>query len=113
MDRASRLHGSNLFRLRRLLQHGDRARSYPWLYVAAEFPAALYVTIDHRILASLAHIPFQLAARLPLHSPGRKPRGRSANIPQFGDCFPALRIMARRELELRALGSLARDLSGD
>ena len=43
MARACRLHDPDLFRLRRLFQHGDRARAGARLRVSAQFPTALYV----------------------------------------------------------------------
>src|SRR3546814_3616528 len=37
-----------------------------------ELQAALHQPVDYRVLAALAHQPVDLAARLPLHHPGRQ-----------------------------------------
>ena len=76
LARAWRLHDPDLFRFRRLFQHGDRAWAGARLRVPAQFPPALYVALDHRVLAPLAHQPVAVAARLSLHPARRQPRHR-------------------------------------
>ncbi len=58
----------------------------------------------HRLLAALAHQPVDLAARLPLHPARRQPPGRAAHLRQPDGRHAARRAVARRQLELRALG---------
>ena len=47
VDRPHGLHRADLFRLRRLFEHGDRARHRPRLHFPAQFPHALYVALNH------------------------------------------------------------------
>ncbi len=74
VDRAPRLHDPDLFRLRRLFEHGDRARHRARLHLPAQFQPALHVALDHRVLAALAHVAVVVAARLSLHPARRQPR---------------------------------------
>ena len=68
------------------------------------FDSPYQVGQHHRLLAALAHQPVDLAARLPLHPAGRQPPGPSAHLRQPDDRHAARRPVARRELELRAVG---------
>ncbi len=68
-----RLRVPNLFRLQRLLRHGDRARPHVRLRLREKFRFALSRGIDHRFLAALAHLAFHLAARIPLRPARRQP----------------------------------------
>ena len=52
------------------------------LHVPQELRLALPGRIDHRLLAPLAHVALDLAARLPLHPARRQPQGRDAHLPQ-------------------------------
>ena len=61
-----------------------------------------------RILAALAHQPVELAARLSLHSAGRKPCQPRSILSQPDGDDGAGRSLARRELDLPDLGTLAR-----
>ena len=71
----------NLFRFQRLLRHGDRARPDVRLRLREELRFALPRGIDHRFLAALAHLAFDLAARISLHPARRKsPRHSAAPI---------------------------------
>ena len=105
VDRADFLHRTDLFRLCRLFQHGDRARHRARLHLPAQFPHAVHVAVDHRILAPLAHVAVVVAARLSLHSPRRQPRLECANLSQSHHGVPALRPLAWSELDLRPVGA--------
>ena len=59
-----------------------------------------------RVLAALAHLALDLAARLPVHPAGRQPRRPLADLPQPDDHDDAGRPVARGELDLRPLGRL-------
>ena len=87
LDRASRLHHPDLFRFRRLLEHGDRARNGARLHLPAQFPHALYLALDHRVLAALAHVAVVVAARLSLHPARRQSRREPQDLPQSRHVF--------------------------
>ena len=59
------------------------------------------------ILATLAHQPFDMAARLSLHLAWRKPRRSGPHIPKSFSHDAPRRSLARRGVELRALGRLS------
>ena len=65
---------------------------------------AVSVGERRRVLAALAHLAVDLAARLPVHSAGRQPRQSLADLPQPDDHHDARRPVARGGMELRALG---------
>ena len=111
MDRTGFLHDPDLFRLRRLFQHGDRAWHRARVHLPAQFPHALYVVFDHRILAPLAHVAVVVAARLSLYPAWRQPRLQCADLPQPHNGVPAVRPLAWGKLDLCSLGRLARRLS--
>src|SRR6202035_3069895 len=89
-------------------QHGDWPRHRAGVHIPAQFPHALHVAFDHRVLAALAHVAVVVAARLSLHSARRQPRKRCADVPQSHHGVPALRALARSELDVRPVGRLAR-----
>ena len=60
------------------------------------------------VLAALAHLAVDLVPRLPLHPARRQPREPGAPLPQPGHRVLPVRPVARRELELRHLGPVAR-----
>ena len=63
---------------------------------------------DPRVLAALAHLAVDLVPRLPLHPARRQPARRAARPTRnLVDRVPAVRPLARRELDLRALGRSA------
>ena len=76
------LHRAALLRLLRLQRHGHRPRPDDGLPLHGELQPALHQPVDHRVLAALAHQPVDLAARLPLHQPGRQPRQHLPDLPQ-------------------------------
>ena len=57
------------FDFSRLLQHGHRHRPGAWLHASQKLSPALPVAIDYGVLAPLAHIAVELAARLYLYIP--------------------------------------------
>ena len=64
--------------------------------------------VDDRLLAALAHIAVVLVPRLCLHPARRQPALRRPHLRQSVDRVPALRAVARRGLDLRALGRCPR-----
>ena len=75
------------------------------------FQHALHVALDHRVLAALAHVAVVVAARLSLHPARRKSRHGPSDLPQSRHRVRALRRLARRELDLRPVGRVARRVS--
>ena len=75
------------------------------------FNSPYRATIDHRFLAALAHHASTLPARLPLHPARRKPRAAAAPLRQSDGHDAAVRPVARRSVDLRGLGRLARACS--
>lgn len=102
-----------LLRLLRLQRHGHRPRPDDGLPLHGELQPALHQPVDHRVLAALAHQPVDLAARLPLHQPGRQPRQHLPDLPQPVPDHAPRRPVARRQLHLHHLGRLARHVAGD
>ena len=70
------------------------------------------VAVDHRVLAALAHLALDLVSRLCVYPAGRKPVPAVAGLPQSLHRIPALRVLARCELELRDLGPVPGVVSG-
>ena len=68
--------------------------------------------VDHRVLASLAHVAVQLVARLSVYSAGRQSGRRAAHLSQPCHRVSAVRALAWRELDVRALGRLAWGVPG-
>ena len=112
LGRRARLHLPALFRLLRLLGHGDRARPDVRHPAAAQLQLALQGGQHHRLLAPLAHHAVALPARLPLHPARRQPARRRRAATSTCDHDAARRPVARRRLDLRGLGRAARRLSG-
>ena len=74
------------------------------LRLRQELRLALPVAVDHRVLAPLAHLAVDLAARLPLRPARRQPQGPGADLRQPARRHAARRAVARRGVELRGLG---------
>ncbi len=70
-----RLCPANLLRLLGLFGHGHRHGPPAGLPLPEELRRALPVGDDHRVLAAVAHLALDVAARLPLHFAGRQPQG--------------------------------------
>ena len=68
----------DLLRLLRLHRHGARLRAPARLQAGAELRHAVPVAEHRRVLAALAHLAVDLAARLPVHPARRQPRRRAA-----------------------------------
>ena len=66
-----------------------------------------FVVVAAGVLAQLAHQPVDLAARLSLHSAGRQPRLGLATKRQSDDHDGARRAVARRGVDVRAVGRLS------
>ena len=60
----------------------------------------------HRILAKMAHLPFDMVPRIRLHPARRKPQGRRKNVLQSVLRMASDGTVARCKLELRPLGTL-------
>ena len=73
--------------------------NFRWPYVA---------TSVHGVLAPLAHLAVDLVPRLPLHPARRQPRQPGASLREPGHGVLSVRPLARRQLELRDLGPVAR-----
>src|SRR5262249_11071367 len=64
------------------------------------------------VLAALAHLAVELAARLPVHSARWQPRWDLAHLSEPDDHDDARRTVARGELDVRRLGRPARTAAG-
>ena len=73
---------ADLLRLLRLHRHGPRLGPPARLQARAELQHAVPGRQRRRVLAALAHLAVDLAARLPVHPAGRQPRRPMANGPQ-------------------------------
>ena len=73
---------------------------------AEELRLALPVAVDHRVLAPLAHLALDLAARLPLHAARRQPQGPGAHLRQPARRHAARRPLARRGVDFVVWGGL-------
>ncbi len=112
LARHARVLRPDLLRLRRLLDDRHRHRALPRLRAAGQLPHAVRRDRLLGLLAALAHLAVDLAARLPLHPARRQSRHGSAHLRQPDADDAARRPVARRELDLRGLGRPARALSG-
>ncbi len=101
------LHAADLFRLLRLLRHGDRPGADVRPSPAAELQRAVSRRVDPRLLAALAHDPVALPARLSLHPAWRQPMRPAAPGGERHRDHAAGRIVAWRQLDLRRLGRTA------
>ena len=68
--------------------------------------------VDPGILAPLAHLAVDLVPRLPLHSARRQPARREARLCEPRHRVSVVRPLARRELDVRAVGRMAWRVSG-
>ena len=98
----------DLLRLLRLLGHGRGPGPDAGLRVSEELRRALSRREHHRVLAAVAHLAVQRAARLPLLPAGRQSPGRGPHLRQPGHRDVAGRAVARRQVELPGLGRLPR-----
>src|SRR3569623_2014830 len=106
--RRLRLRTPVLSRLLRLLRHRDRLGCAPGLRPAGELQDAVSIGVAARILAALAHLAVDLAARLPLRPAGRQPRCPVAHVRQpVADDAPR-RPVARRVLGVHRVGRAPR-----
>ena len=78
------LHAANLLRLLRLLRHGRGTGTDAGLRVHRKLQSPLRRAHDARLLAPLAHQPFQLAPRLRLYPARRQPLVDLAHVLQPG-----------------------------
>src|SRR5213593_2035386 len=56
----------------------------------------------------MAHLPLELVSRLPLYTSEWQPVFGTAQLPQLADRVSALRIVARRQLDVCHLGPVSR-----
>src|SRR5690606_22202877 len=102
----------NLLRLFRLLRYRARNGAHPRVRHHAEFQPAVFGGQPGRVLAPMAHQPFDMAAGLSLHSFGwQSARARPRSL-ESDDHNDIRRLVAWRALELRSLGSMARPGAG-
>jgi hypothetical protein len=111
LDGRRSLRAPDLLRFFGVLGHGDRPRSPIRVSAPRELRVPLRLPIDDRVLASLAPVAVVVVQGLLVHSARRQSQGRSANVPELVPRVPALRLVARGELDLRRVGFLARNLS--
>jgi D-alanyl-lipoteichoic acid acyltransferase DltB (MBOAT superfamily) len=98
----------DLFRFQRLFGHGDRAGADDGDRVPGELQPAVHFAQHHGILAAVAHLAVELDAGIPVHSAGREPQGRGADLFQPVARVPDLRVLARGGLEFRGVGRVPR-----
>ena len=100
-----RLRAADLLRLLGLLGHGHRHRAVHGLPLSEELRRPLQIGHDHRILAAVAHLALDVAARLPVHLARRQPQGSAAHLPEPAPDDAAGRPVARRGGALHPLGA--------
>ena len=107
--RLGRVFVPDLFRFQRIQRYGNRTRPDARLRISEELRLAVHFEINHRVLAAVAPLIIAFPAGLFIHSPGRKPKVNSANIHKYNDRHASRRPLARSFVELRHLGSPARN----
>ena len=108
VGRRLRLRRPDLRRLLRLLRHRARHRALVRLRADRQLQPPLHRAQPDRFLAALAHLAVDLVPRLRLHPARRQPRALARTRDQPAGDVSALGPVARRELELRAVGRLPR-----
>ncbi len=103
---------ADLLRFLRLFRHGDRSRADAQRAVSAELRQPLQGSEHRRVLAPLAYHAEWLPARSRLHPAWRQPARRDAAPGQSDGDDAAGWPVARRGMELRAVGRTARSVSG-
>ena len=98
----------NIFRLRRLFRHRHRLGPAVWAPGAREFRLAVLSHQHCAILAQLAHLAFELAARLRVHSAGRIASRAVSYLLEPHRHDVRERCLARRGNQLRRMGLVAR-----
>ena len=110
---AVRVRDPDLRRLRRVHRHrawvsrAVRDRGVP------ELRAAVPVDEHHAVLADVAHLTVELAARLPLRAARRQPARPTPDLPQPLHHDAPRRALARRVMDLRRVGGAARHCARD
>src|SRR5262249_17990305 len=110
--RGDLLHTADLLRLLRLLGHGHRPRPDVWFSLPRKFPVAVHRGYGAGILATLAYVAVVVVSRLPLRAAWGQSRLAAQDVSEPRDRVFPVRPLARRELELRDLGSLSRNVPG-
>ena len=108
-----RIFVSNPGRFCRLLVDCPRLGQIVWLRITHQFQLSLPQPQLDRVLASLAHLAFDLAAGIPLFSSGRESQGRAPHLCESLSGHVSGRTLARRSLVLRTMGDGAWHWSGD
>ena len=106
------LRPADLLRLLRLFRHGDRPGAHAQRGVPRQLRQPVPGTQHRGILAPLAHHPGLVPARLPLHPPRRQPLRTGPAYAQPDGDHAVMRSVAWRGLEFRAVGRIARPVSG-
>ena len=100
-----------VLRFLRLLGDGHRHRADAGLRVPAELRRAVPGRQLRRLLASMAYLAVELAARLSVHPARRQSRRNRPDVCEPDDRVPAVRPVARGRLDVHRLGRLARALA--
>ena len=108
--RAAPVRPADLQRFRGLQRDGARIGQPDGLRSDAQLPPPVLRPQHLGVLAAVAHLAVDVAARLPVHPARRQPRKDGAHLRQPDDHDAPRRALARRELELRHLGRAARQL---
>ena len=88
-----------------VFEHGDRLGAHAWLCLPSQLSLSLFRSIIAGILAAMAYLVVSMAARLPLHSLGRKSKGGVADSKKrIGDDDP-WGTLAWGQYHLSSLGS--------
>ena len=104
--------GTDLLRLRRLHDDGDRRVAGARHFADRQLPLPVRVDRLLGLLAPLAHLAVHLAARLPVRAAGRQPQGPGPHLRKPSADDAARRPVARRRLDIRRLGRPARTVPG-
>ena len=113
LARGDRLHDSDLLRLLRVQRPGPGHGSPARLPAGVEFRSAVPLGERGRVLAALAHVLGQLAARLPVLSAGRQPRRAEADVAEFANCDGAVRLVARGRVDVHRIRLGSRPVPGN
>jgi len=108
VERRVRVHDTDLFRLLGLQRHRDRERASTRLRLSGQLRPPVPRSQHRRVLASLAHLALDLAARLSLHPARREPPRAAAHAAQPHADDAARGTLARRQLDVRRLGRVSR-----
>src|SRR5262249_11180396 len=99
---------ADILRFLRLFRYGHGSGPHAGLQTAYQLQHALLCREHHRVLATLAHFAFELAAGLLVHTPGWQPSWALCYLSQFIPDHAPGWALARSKLDFRFLGSVSR-----